>query len=115
MRIRFAEIQLRHVSEIQSVFGRRRLLDDAVKTFRARLEHLGVARDRVEAEVIALERAFAVATALPRINTPHTRVTSRPGEHIGSASGTRAPRVKTKRRHITAGGKITSRGDHFQV
>jgi hypothetical protein len=58
LRIRFAQERLRHVADIQSSFGRRRLLNDAVREHRKRLEQLGVSPARIEADVKKLEAAL---------------------------------------------------------
>jgi hypothetical protein len=58
MRVGFAQERLRHVADIQSSFGRRRLLGDAVRQHRKRLEEVGVAPARIEAEIDELEAAL---------------------------------------------------------
>jgi hypothetical protein len=66
MRVRFAQERLRHVAKIQSSFGRRRLLNDAIREYRKGLEQLGVAPSRIETEIDELEYAlFRVHHAAP--------------------------------------------------
>jgi hypothetical protein len=55
LKVCIARERLRHVADIQSKFGRERLLRDAVKNYRRRLEQLGVAQHIIDAEVAALD------------------------------------------------------------
>lgn len=57
-RHRIAKERLQHVADIRSSFDRHRLLADVVRQHRRHLESIGVAADRTEADVAALEAAF---------------------------------------------------------